>query len=165
VNLRKVVGVFALLVFVGSLIIHLLTYSGVNIAESYTSVWVLVPVVIVIFVYTLLTAQPSLRRGSLLLHFQQMPKWVQALMMVLSVYFIYNHVVFGMIGMIRNPVPYEVNGKLIYNDHGHITEYTREEAAQARLGQFRAWSGLGAWISFISTAYLLTATPRIPPKS
>jgi hypothetical protein len=164
-SLRKFVGVFALLVFVGSLIIHLLTYAGVNVAESYTAVWALFPIVIVIFLYTLLTAEPPLRRGTLLLHFKQMPKWVQALIMVLGVYFIYNHVVFGMLGMIRNPVPSEVNGKLIFNNHGHITEYTREEAAQARLGQFRVWSGFWAWTSFISTAYLLTATPRIPPKS
>jgi hypothetical protein len=161
-SLRKFVGVFALLVFVGSLIIHLLTYAGVNVAESYASVWSLFPVVIVIFVYTLLTAQPTPGRGRLLLHFKQMPKWVQVLTMILGMYFLYNHVVFGMFG---TPVPSEVNGKFIFNNHGHITEYTREEAAQARLVCFRAWSGFWAWTSFVSAAYLLTATPRIPPKA
>jgi hypothetical protein len=162
-GLRKFVGVLALLVFVGNLIIHLLTYLGINIAESYTSVWAFFPVVIVIFVYTLLTAQPTLgSRRDLMLLFKQMPKWVQVLIMVLGVYFIYIHVVSLMFG---TPVPYELNGKLIFNNHGHITEYTREQAAQARLGQFRGWSGFWAWTSFISTAYLLTATRRILPKS
>jgi hypothetical protein len=42
-NLRKVVGIFALLVFVGSLIIHLLTYSSVNLGERYIAVWGLFP--------------------------------------------------------------------------------------------------------------------------
>jgi hypothetical protein len=156
--IRKIVGVSGLITLIFSLTVHLLTYLNINSVESYPAVWTLFPVVIAIFIFTIIILFLEIgNRPPLHVFYQhtlaRMPILTWIILALFLAYFIFSLFWFGS-GI---AVPHEIDGKYNINNHGQITVYTREEVERIKLYQLRSYSGFWMWLMLCSTLYLLTA--------
>ncbi len=163
-SVRKIVVAFGLIVLVISLVVHLLTYQNINVSESNPAVWVLFPLGMLVFIFTVITLYLKIgNRAGLQIFFKNtlalMPKWTWIILITFLAYLVFstfNTAFFGE-GLI---VPTEFNGKYTTNNHGKITEYTLQEVEITKLNQLRSLSGFWIWLTLCSTLYLLTAKPN-----
>ena len=156
---RKIVGVLGLITLLLSLVVHLLTYRNINLAEAYPrAVGTLFPVVIAIFIFTIIHLYLKIGNRPPFHVFYahtlaRMPFWTWIILPVFFAYLVLSIFLFGS-GL---AVPDQADGKYIINNHGQITEYTLEEVERIKLYQLRSYSGFWMWLTLCSTLYLLTA--------
>jgi hypothetical protein len=156
----RLLSLLAFLGFGASLIVHAVTFLGVDLSQTLPWVWGLHIGIFVVCIPMAFSARSLGRRGDYWLKLLAlMPRWV---LTVIIAFFIYAFVNFGLFLILsEGGVPEELDGKYVLYSHGKvIRELTEEEFHLQQAYVIRGFSGHWMVFYLIPAVYFLYSRPR-----
>lgn len=152
----------SLLAFFGfgcSVVVHLSTFFGLDLTETFPAVWLLHLGIFLVFVPMVFSVRSLGRRPDFWQKFfAPMPAWIQSIVICLFFYVLVNFVLFFF--LMSGGSPSEINGKYVLQTHGQmVRELTVQEYHQQKAYVLRGFSG--HWMIF----YLIPALYFWYPRS
>ena len=156
---RYVLGGAALAGFLISLVVHVEALTGVDVASSMPSVWLLHAGIFVIFgPFVFLSRKDFVGNRSLFAMAKGLPQWVAVLGGAIFVYAFVNFALFLLQSEGGNPMV--ENGKYLLMEHGKlIRELTPTEFTALKANEVRGFSGHWLVFYFVPAAYFLFWKP------
>lgn len=147
-TLKQTLGLIALVGFMISLLVHLLTYVGINAASFFPPIWLLHIGIFVVFIPFVLSTQSIQRehqRNALGVILKDVPLWAKLVLGFVFAYAMINFMLF--IGLSEGGSPAIENGRYILQSHGtFIRELTESEYNWQQAYITRGFSG--HWLLF-----------------
>jgi hypothetical protein len=151
--LHLLIGTIALVGFILSLVVHISSLLGLDVAAYFYGVWFLhlgiFAVCVPLAIYTRMDSQPSLGQVATAL-----PRWVVTVGVVICVYAVANFIIF--IAGTEGGSPTIRDGKYLLLEHGKlIREITASEYTAFQVNALRGFSGHWLVFYFAPTIYFL----------
>ena len=154
-GVRRFFGLLALLGFVLSLIAHLASLTGFDVAAKYPYVWGLhVGIFVVFFPFVLMSRKTLGRKPSFAQIRERFPLWVVAAGAIIFAYAMLNFLLFGL--RTEGGSPSTHDGKFVLEEHGRfIRELSPAEYTSLKANEVRGFSGHWLVFYYIPFAYFM----------